>query len=140
MAKVWKDYPDTTTPITAAELNRIEAAIIAAQSEADNANFDNTVMIGGVAYQASGKIGALPTPVWTATAPCYYCTLTLTKPFEPPAGWCFALSLASTPGFIFISNGTKGYAGQALQVRVLQIGSTATNTISDINWQLIKAV
>lgn len=38
MAKVWKDYPDTTTPITAAELNRIETAIIAAQKSANDVN------------------------------------------------------------------------------------------------------
>lgn len=32
MAKVWKDYPDTTTPLTAAELNRLENAILDVQT------------------------------------------------------------------------------------------------------------
>lgn len=48
--KIWKDYPDTSTPITAAELNRIEDGIIEAMGSGGSSGYTDIYSESSINY------------------------------------------------------------------------------------------
>ena len=96
----------------------------------------NTLIIGGVAYQASGTWAQqeLSSPAVTDGA-VYAWTIIKTAPYTAPAGWTFQVFLAFTSGFTSAQTGLV--TGGNIEVRVININSSAP-TIK-LGWRLTKA-
>ena len=95
----------------------------------------NTLIIGGVAYQASGTWAqqGLSSPTVTAGA-VHAWTITKTAPYTPPAGWTFHVFLAFTSGFTSAQTGQV--VGGNIQVRVININSSTVDIA--LGWRLTK--
>jgi len=96
----------------------------------------NTLIIGGVAYQASGiwPQQALSSPTVTDGA-VYAWTVVQTAPYTAPAGYAFQVFLVASTGF---TSAQTGYVtGGNIGVRVININSNAP-TIT-LGWRLTKA-
>ena len=96
----------------------------------------NTLIIGGVAYQASGTWAQqeLSSPNVTDGA-VYAWTVVKTAPYTPPAGWTFQVFLAATTGYT--SAASAGVTGGNIEVRVININSNAPAI--RLGWRLTKA-
>ena len=96
----------------------------------------NTLIIGGVAYQASGTWAQqeLSSPTVTAGA-VHAWTITKTAPYTPPAGYTFQVFLVFSSGFT--SAQTGHVAGGNIEVRVININSNEPTII--LGWRLTKA-
>ena len=96
----------------------------------------NTLIIGGVAYQASGTWPQqeLSSPNVTDGA-VYAWTIIKTAPYTAPAGWTFQVFLVFSSGFTSAQTGLV--TGGNIEVRVININSNVP-TIA-LGWRLTKA-
>lgn len=96
--------------------------------------------IGGRLYATSGTIQIDRHPWALKIAPCYGTTLYLRPPYTPPEGWFFTVSIAKSTGFSFadVSDTQLTKPNGLIPVRLLQFGSAAEDSISQIAWHLTK--
>ena len=96
----------------------------------------NTLIIGGVAYQASGTWAQqeLSSPAVTDGA-VHAWTITKSAPYTAPAGWTFQVFLAFTSGFTSAQTGQV--VGGNIAVRVININSSTVDIA--LGWRLTKA-
>lgn len=140
---LWKDYPDTTTPITAQELNRIEQALSAASQKAAQAvtiasaaNHDNQIIIDGVTYQASGTTSIIPPYTFvTVTSPVFYAPITFPHPYQPPAGYGFIYHCSHSSGYSYLTVSSHGT--DATECRLIQIANNS-KVMQKVTWQLVR--
>ena len=96
----------------------------------------NTLIIGGVAYQASGTWPQqeLSSPA-VADGVVYAWTIVKTAPYTAPAGWTFEVFLVFSSGWSSAQTGLV--TGGNIEVRVINVNS-AVPTIA-LGWRLTKA-
>ena len=98
---------------------------------------ENTVRIGGVDYQASGRV-SLTTPAWTiSTPPIYATTASFARPYAPPAGYGFEAHLQSSSGFTVISTIDTAHTSSSVRFRVIQFNSDTLLNLG-VGWRLVK--
>ena len=128
-----------TTPALGSA-NNVPADLRSLATQVDTAVWNrtqpNTLIIGGVAYQASGTWAqqALSSPAVTDGA-VYAWTITKTAPYTAPAGWTFQVFLVFTSGLTSAQTGLV--TGGNIEVRVININSNVP-TIA-LGWRLTKA-
>lgn len=99
---------------------------------------DNTIMINGTAYPASGVVDS---PGWTVARTdgnIYSGSMGVSQPFAPPAGWTFNWTIQQTTGYTFLSVANQVPVGGIQILRVMQVGSASTTALSGLAWQLTK--
>ena len=127
-----------TTPALGSA-NNVPADLGSLATQVDTAVWDrtqpNTLIIGGVAYQASGKWAQqdLSSPAVTDGA-VYAWTVVKTAPYTAPAGWTFQVFLVFSSGFTSAQTGLV--TGGNIEVRVININSNVP-TIA-LGWRLTK--
>ena len=98
---------------------------------------ENTVRIGGVDYQASGRV-TVTTPAWAISdPPIYATTASFERPYEPPAGYGFEAHLQYSTGFTVISTTNTAHTSSSVTFRVIQFSNAAQLTIT-VGWRLVK--
>ena len=96
------------------------------------------IVINGTAYPTSGVVAS---PGWTVARTdgnIYTGNMDIRVPFAPPAGWTFTWSVQDTTGFTFLSTSDSRPVAGVQRLRVLQVGSNSTTTLSRLAWQLVK--
>lgn len=97
------------------------------------------IVINGTAYATSGRTTNIPTFSWDYTdPPIYRVTIAVPVPYTPPDGYSFNWSGAHASAFVLAGNATYSISGGTQRVRVLQLGSSGTDRLSALNWQLVK--
>ena len=98
---------------------------------------ENTVRIGGVDYQASGKV-SITTPAWTvSTPPIYATTASFARPYAPPAGYGFEVHLQYSAGFTVISTTDTAHTSSNVTFRIIQFNNAGLLNLG-IGWRLTK--
>lgn len=128
-----------TTPALGSA-NNVPADMGSLATQVDTAVWDrtqpNTLIIGGVAYQASGTWAyqTLSSPSLT-DGNVFAWTITKTAPYTPPAGYTFETFCVFSSGFT--SAQTGNVAGANIEVRVVNVGSSGPSVI--LGWRLTRA-
>ena len=101
----------------------------------------NTVWINGKSYARSGITTNIPSYSWAASdPPIYRVSIPVPVPYMPPSGYSFIWSvMRGTDAYIFVSTVTPIIASGGTQnVRVMQVGSSGTDHLTQLAWQLVK--
>ena len=94
----------------------------------------NRIIIDGISYQAAGVFSDLPAYTFTASAPVYYTSISVPRPFEAPAGWGFIPHIARTFRYPVVS--VENPAASTLILRYVQFATSAIDEQLRIGWRL----
>ena len=97
---------------------------------------DNTIVVGGVPYVASGVSGPPPISYVQSYAPVYVARGSIPTPYVPPAGYGFDVYTLNTTGYTWVS--VYGQSATSIGLNVLQVGSPTESALSRVGWRLIK--
>lgn len=96
---------------------------------------DNTVIIDGNAYVASGTM-SVPSFSFTSYPPMNVATVTVNTPYIPPSGYGFHVYCLMTSSFTAVS--VSGQSATNITLRVMQVQGASTTALSSLGWRLIK--
>lgn len=99
----------------------------------------NIVEIDGTPYSLSGT-ATVTGLAWTGNAnSIYYATRFQSIPFEPPSGWTFVWSALEATAWVFVTTTQRLPVGGSQEIRIIQINNAATDRLTRLSWQLVRA-
>ncbi|MDO5050006.1 MAG: hypothetical protein Q4D87_09020 [Actinomycetaceae bacterium] len=118
--------------------NRRATVLGVARPQPEEPATENTIVVGGVEYQASG-VQSVPSFTWTYSQhPVYVTTITFPFPYTPPAGWGFHYYSRASSGFTFTDVAGVNWANRATAIRTVQFFNNDLKAFRKAGWQLVK--
>lgn len=97
-----------------------------------------SVIIGGRSYRLSGTVRAPSFSFARSDGDVWSGTVSVPVPYTPPSGWTFTWTCQSTTGFMMVSCADLVPVSGVQRLRVVQAGSSSTEALGWLAWQLIK--
>lgn len=132
-----------TVPIVGARVlvllwNRRATILGVARPEPTKTATENTIVVGGVEYQACGVQDVPEFSFAYSAHPVHAGTISMPYPYTPPEGWHFQYFAMYTASFTLVQSAQYDDAKKVSLVRVLQFFNGNVGFLSKVGWRLTK--
>ncbi|MDU4831107.1 MAG: hypothetical protein E6X52_00990 [Actinomyces sp.] len=132
-----------TVPIVGARVlvllwNRRATILGVARPEPTKTATENTIVVGGVEYQACGVQDVPEFAFAYSSPPVHAGTIEMPYPYTPPEGWRFQYFPMHSSSFTFVQSALHKDSQKVTLVRVAQFFNGSTGFLKKVGWRLTK--
>nr|DAI70038.1 MAG TPA: hypothetical protein [Caudoviricetes sp.] len=132
-----------TVPVVGARVlvliwNRRATILGVARPEPTKTATENTIVVGGVEYQACGVQDVPEFSFAYSSPPVHAGTIEMPYPYTPPEGWRFQYFPMHSSSFTFVQSALHKDSQKVTLVRVAQFFNGSTGFLKKVGWRLTK--